>query len=227
MQREGLNIKSIVAEFLGSFLLATTVVGSGIMATNLTNDAGVQLVINAIATVFILYTIISALAQISGAHFNPAVTLSFLIDKQIELKTALSYWFIQIFGCIAGVITANIMFNLKPIEISEQIRSGPNLLISEVVATTGLVLIIHLLIKQKRTSIIPACVALWIGSAYFFTASTSFANPAITVARSLTNSFAGISPSSVSLFIVSQLFGAFLGLLISWLIGNKVSKNEK
>ena len=224
MERQ--KIKSMLAEFLGSFLLAATVVGSGIMATNLTGDTGIQLIINAIATVFVLYTIITIFSSISGAHFNPAVTLSFLIDKQIKLRVAITYWIIQILGCIAGVITANIMFNFQPIEISEQLRSGSNLLLSEVVATAGLVLLIHSLVQQKRNAVIPSCVALWIGAAYFFTASTSFANPAITIARSLTNSFAGISPNSISLFVLSQFVGALLGLMISRLVNCKVDNYE-
>jgi len=118
------------------------------------------------------------------------------------------------------------MFNFQPIEISEQFRSGSNLFLSEVVATAGLVLLIHSLVKQKRNAVIPSCVALWIGAAYFFTASTSFANPAITIARSLTNSFAGISPNSISLFVLSQFIGALLGLMISRLVNSKVDNYE-
>jgi glycerol uptake facilitator-like aquaporin len=206
--------------------LACTVVGSGIMATNLTNDVGVQLLINALATVFILFTLITIFAHYSGAHFNPAVTLSFLIRKNLDFQTAISYWASQIIGCGIGVLLANYMFNLPIVNLSTQTRSSTNLFLSEMIATAGLVLVIHLLVLQNKTSIIPTAVALWIGSAYFFTSSTSFANPAITIARSFSDTFAGISPDSVLMFIIFQILGTSVGLMLAYLFQSRTRSSS-
>lgn len=208
----GVKIRNLIAEFIGSLLLAGAVVGSGIMATNLSNDVGVQLFINAIATVFILIVLISILIDISGAHFNPAVTLSLFLRKQISGLFAIAYALSQALGMIIGVILANLMFDLRAIEFSSQDRIGLNLFLAEVIATAGLILVIHLLIDQEKKSTIPVTVAVWIGSAYFFTSSTSFANPAITIARSLTDTFTGIAPRSISMFLLAQLVGVLIGL---------------
>lgn len=188
-------------------ILAAAVVGSGIMATNLTSDAGLQLLINSIATVFILIVLITIFISISGAHFNPIVTLVQLLQNNIDKHRALNFWVAQFLGCSIGVMLANIMFDRQIIQVSEKSRDGVNLLIAELVATFGVILVIRLLADQDKPNLIPVSVSLWIGSAYFFTSSTSFANPAITFARSLTNSFAGIHPSSVLPFISFQLLG--------------------
>ena len=152
------------------------------------------------------------LGPISGAHFNPAVTLVDLMNKKIDLKTAVNYVLTQVIGAVLGVITANVMFDLPAIGASTSSKTSTNLLLSEVVATAGLILVIQLVGAQKKGRYIPLAVAGWIGSAYFFTSSTTFANPAVTFARSLSDTFAGIEMSSVPGFVIAQLIGALIGL---------------
>jgi glycerol uptake facilitator-like aquaporin len=205
-------VNKLVSEFLGTCLLVCIVVGSGIMATNLSLDIGVQLLINTVSTVFGLMVLIQLLMPISGAHFNPVVTLVNLIQKNISISTFIKFSIVQTAGAITGAILANAMFNYALIETSTQIRSGSNLYLGEVIATAGLILVINLLVSQEKTTLIPVMVASWIGSAYFFTSSTSFANPAVTVGRMFSNSFAGIAPSSVLQFMAAQIIGALLGL---------------
>jgi glycerol uptake facilitator-like aquaporin len=205
-------VNKLAAEFLGTCLLVCIVVGSGIMATNLSQDIGVQLLINAVSTVFGLMVLIQLLMPISGAHFNPVVTLVNLIQKNVSISTFIKFWIVQTAGAITGAILANAMFNLALFETSTKIRSGSNLYLGEVIATAGLILVINLLVSQEKTALIPVMVASWIGSAYFFTSSTSFANPAVTVGRIFSESFAGIAPSSVLQFIAAQIIGALLGL---------------
>ena len=206
------SVNKLVSEFLGTCLLVCIVVGSGIMATNLSQDIGVQLLINAVSTVFGLMVLIQLLMPISGAHFNPAVTLINLIQKTVSISTFIKFSIVQTAGAITGAILANAMFNLALFETSTKIRSGSNLYLGEVIATAGLILVINLLVSQEKTALIPVMVASWIGSAYFFTSSTSFANPAVTVGRIFSESFAGIAPSSVLQFIAAQIIGALLGL---------------
>ena len=191
------------------------VVGSGIMATDLTKDVGLQLLINACATFLILAVLIQMLAPISGAHFNPAVTLVSLINRDISLVMALNYVFTQIIGGFIGVVLANLMFDLPAIGASTHSRTGSTLLFSEIIATAGLVLVIQLVAEQKNGRYIPLAVAGWIGSAYFFTSSTSFANPALTLARAFSDTFAGIEIKSVPGFVAAQLVGAVIGLAIA------------
>ena len=210
-----MKINKLIAEFVGTSILAATVVGSGIMATSLTKDVAVQLLIVAIATVFILAVLIQMLAPISGAHFNPAVSLVDFLNKGISAKKLALYTVAQVFGGVIGVITANAMFELPGIQSSTLERSGVGLLLGEVVATAGLILVIQLVGAQKNGKYIPFAVAGWIGAAYFFTSSTSFANPAVTFARSLSDTFAGIELSSVPAFILAQLIGALVGLLLA------------
>ena len=205
-------MNKLVSEFLGTCLLVCIVVGSGIMATNLSLDIGVQLLINTVSTVFGLMVLIQLLMPISGAHFNPVVTLINLIQKNISISTFMKFSIVQTAGAITGAILANAMFNYALIESSTQIRSGSNLFLGEVIATAGLILVINLLVSQEKTTLIPVMVASWIGSAYFFTSSTSFANPAVTVGRMFSDSFAGIAPSSVLQFMAAQVIGALLGL---------------
>jgi glycerol uptake facilitator-like aquaporin len=206
------SVNKLAAEFLGTCLLVCIVVGSGIMATNLSQDIGVQLLINAVSTVFGLMVLIQLLMPISGAHFNPVVTLVNLIQKNVSISTFIKFSIVQTAGAITGAILANAMFNLALFETSTKIRSGSNLYLGEVIATAGLILVINLLVSQEKTALIPVMVASWIGSAYFFTSSTSFANPAVTVGRIFSESFAGIAPSSVLQFIAAQIIGALLGL---------------
>ena len=205
-------LNKLVAEFLGTALLVCIVVGSGIMATNLSQDIGIQLLINTVSTVFGLMVLIQLLMPISGAHFNPVVTMINLIQKTVSFSTFIKFSIAQTAGAVTGAILANAMFNYALIETSTKIRSGSNLYLGEIIATAGLILVINLLISQEKTALIPAMVASWIGSAYFFTSSTSFANPAVTVGRIFSDSFAGIAPSSVLQFIAAQIIGALLGL---------------
>ncbi|CAB4872507.1 unannotated protein [freshwater metagenome] len=191
------------------------VVGSGVMATNLTRDVGLQLLINAFATFLILAVLIQMLAPISGAHFNPAVTLVSVINKDMSLVMALNYVFTQIVGGFIGVILANLMFDLPAVRASTHFRTDSNLLISEIIATAGLILVIQVVGKQNDGRYIPLAVAGWIGSAYFFTSSTSFANPALTLARAFSDTFAGIEINSVPGFVAAQLVGAVIGLAIA------------
>jgi glycerol uptake facilitator-like aquaporin len=204
--------KKLAGEYLGTALLVSIVVGSGIMATNLSQDVGVQLLINTISTVFGLAVLIQILGPISGANFNPVVTMVDLIQKRTNFVTFIQYAIAQTTGAITGAILANGMFSHPLIEISTKVRSGGNQYLGEIVATAGLILIINLMIHQEKTALIPVIVASWIGSAYFFTSSTSFANPAVTVGRIFSDSFAGIAPECVLKFIAAQILGALIGL---------------
>jgi glycerol uptake facilitator-like aquaporin len=205
-------MRKLLAEYLGTALLVAIVVGSGIMATDLTQDVGLQLLINTISTVFGLAVLILILAPISGAHFNPVVTLIDLIQGKSSVMQFLQYAVVQTAGAITGAFLANAMFDQAIIETATKIRSGNNLYLAEIVATAGLILVINLLVSQKNLIVIPAAVAAWIGSAYFFTSSTSFANPAVTIGRTFSDSFAGIAPESAPKFIAAQILGAIIGL---------------
>ena len=205
-------MKKLLAEFLGTALLVSIVVGSAFMATDLTQDAGLQLFINAIATVFGLVVLITIFAPISGAHFNPAVTLIDFIQGNSSIKTALQYMIAQITGAIAGAFLANAIFAHPIIQTSSKVRSGQNLYLGEIVATAGLILVIALLVHFKNFSTIPVAVASWIGTAYFFTSSTSFANPAVTIGRIFTDSAAGIAPACAPKFIAAQILGSVIAL---------------
>jgi len=204
----------LVSEFVGMALLACVVVGSGIMGTNLSPDDGVALLINTVSTIFALAILILILGPISGAHFNPAVTLVSLFNKSMQAKDAIAYIAVQIAGAVTGAIVANAMFDLAVIQISGTERITVGKLIGEVIATAGLITVIGVLVARAQTTLIPVVVSGWIGSAYFFTSSTSFANPAITIGRVFSDTFAGIAPSSVAPFIAAQLVGAALGLFV-------------
>jgi glycerol uptake facilitator-like aquaporin len=210
--------RRLAAEALGSFFLFATVVGSGIMGTTLGggND-GIALLGNSIATGAMLYVLIVKLGPLSGAHFNAAVTLSFALRREISARDAACYLVVQLAAGVLGVIAAHAMFGLPLVQPSHHLRDELGLLLSEAIATFGLLVTILGTIRHRAASV-PASVALYITAAYWFTSSTSFANPTITIARSLTDSFAGIAPSSVLPFIVAQLAGAGLALLVSrWL----------
>jgi glycerol uptake facilitator-like aquaporin len=207
------TIGKSIAEFFGTALLVCVVIGSGIMGTNLSQDSGVALIINTLSTIFALVLLIFVLAPVSGAHFNPVVSLVQLVSKSQKVSETLSYIVAQIAGAVSGAVLANIMFSQEALQISTRAREGFGLLIGEVIATAGLVALIGILSKRNQGNLIPLAVAGWIGSAYFFTSSTSFANPAVTIGRVFSNTFAGIEPGSVLPFIAAQLVGAALGML--------------
>jgi glycerol uptake facilitator-like aquaporin len=219
-------LKKVTAEFLGSLLLAASVVGSGIMATTLTQDIAIQLFVNTITTVFMLFVIITLFSSISGAHFNPLVTIVELFYKRVTFQEAALFIVSQIIGTSVGVVVANLMFNRPAIEESTFTRSGSYLFLAEVVATAGLILSILLLRHQNKGSMAAVIVPAWIGAAYIFTSSTSFANPAITFARSLSDSFAGISIKSVPMFILAQCFGAVLGVLLAAMLTTEKKEED-
>ena len=207
------NLRAPVAEFIATALLALAIAGSGFMASDLTQDLALTLLINSLATAIGLAVAIKLAAGISGAHLNPVVTLVMIFQKRIELVQAFFYIVAQIAGAIGGVLVANYIFGEKVIQSATQIRSGSNLFIAEIIATAGLLWII--LANLKNSSAIGVYVPLWIFSAIFFTSSTSFANPAITISRSFTDSFTGIALESVPAFILAQLIGAGLGVALA------------
>jgi glycerol uptake facilitator-like aquaporin len=202
------------AEFAGTAVLVCVVVGSGIMGTNLSDDFGVALIINTISTIFALALLILTLGPISGAHFNPAVSLVQMISWAQKPVETLVYVVVQVAGAIVGAIVANVMFDQPAVQFSTTERVSPGMLLGEVIATAGLIAIIGVLSFRKQDALIPLAVAAWIGSAYFFASSTSFANPAVTIGRLFSNTFAGIDPASVAPYIGAQLVGALLGFLI-------------
>lgn len=204
-----------VAEFSGTALLVSVVVGSGIMGTNLSDDLGVALIINAFSTIFALALLILTIGPISGAHFNSAVSLVQLFSRQQPIAETLTYLVAQTAGAISGAILANAMFDLPAIQFSTHDRVSSGMLIGEVIATAGLVALIGILSSREQGKYIPVAVAAWIGSAYFFTSSTSFANPAVTIGRLFTDTFAGIAPASVLPYILAQLVGAAIGVAIA------------
>ena len=206
------------AECLGTAFLLAAVVGSGIMAARLAGGNGaLALLCNTLPTGAILTVLILALGPVSGAHFNPAVTLAFVCRGELNWRAAMLYAGSQILGGIVGVLAAHVMFDLPLWQLSQTVRSGSGQWFAEFVATLGLVLVIFCCLRAPREAI-PYAVGLYITSAYWFTASTSFANPAVTIARSLSDTFAGIAPAGVLAFIVAQIAGALSGVLIASLL---------
>lgn len=202
---DGPNIgRSALAEFIGTAFLLAGVVGSGIMAERLTDDVALQLLANSTATVFILIALILTFANTSGAHFNPAVTLTEVALGTMDAARATSHIVSQVLGGIVGVIVANIMFDLDPVNISTTQRLGANLVFAEGVATFGLLLTIFGIVRAGNPAMVAFAVGSYIGGAYWFTSSTSFANPAVTIARTLSDTFAGIEPGSAPQFIFAQ-----------------------
>jgi glycerol uptake facilitator-like aquaporin len=211
--------RRLAAEALGTGILVATVVGSGIMAETLTKDVALALLCNTLPTGAILVVLITVLGPISGAHFNPAVTLVFTGKRELPPQEALLYVIAQIAGGIAGTMAAHLMFALPLIDFSTKVRTGGAQWFAEAVAAFGLVATILAGIRFQRTAV-PWLVGLYITAAYWFTASTSFANPAVAIARSLTNTFAGIRPVDLPGFIVAELCGAFVAmLLMNWMLG--------
>lgn len=211
----------VSAEFAGTAFLLMAVVGSGIMAERLTTDVGLQLLMNSLATCAPLGALIFMFARVSGAHFNPAVTIAAALLRQIDAVRAGAFIVAQVCGAAIGVIFANLMFDLAWINVSEKSRDGGGQLLGEAIATLGLLLIIHGTVRFGPAAV-AASVAGWITGAYIFTSSTSFANPAVTLARTLSNSFAGINPSSVAAFVIVQLLMAVAAvpLIKLWFPGN-------
>lgn len=208
------------AEFLGTAFLLATVIGSGIMGETLAGgNVAIALLGNTLPTGAILVVLITMLGPISGAHFNPAVTAVFLARREICPRTAAGYVLAQAAGAILGVLVAHAMFDLPILQLSEKIRSGPPQWFAELVATFGLLVTILLTLRADPKAI-PVSVGLYITAAYWFTASTSFANPAVTLARAFSNTFAGIRLEDVAIFVVAQMIGAFLALFVcGWLTG--------
>lgn len=214
--------KQLAAEAIGTAFLLMAVVGSGIMAERLAAGNGaIALLANTLATGAALTVLITLFAPLSGAHFNPAITLVFALRREISWCNALLYIVVQIVAAIAGVWIAHAMFALPVLEVSQKLRDGSAQALAEFVATFGLVLTVLGGVRHRPLAV-PALVGLYIAAAYWFTASTSFANPAVTLARSLSDTFAGIAPGSAPAFIAAQLAGAACGFMVcGWLFGEK------
>lgn len=210
-----MNFRAVFAEFLGTGLLVAAVIGSGIMASNLSGDLLVALIANGISTVLVLGVLILTLGPVSGGHFNPVVSIALAIDQRFKAVRVVPYLVAQFAGAIAGAVLANVMFGSAAIQVSSKGMVSEGAAIGEVVATAGLVFIVLNLIKSKKSELIAVAVPAWIGTAYFFTSSTSFANPAATVGRIFSDSFAGIGPQSVPSFVIAQLLGAALGIALA------------
>jgi glycerol uptake facilitator-like aquaporin len=220
-----MKLRAHFAEYLGTALITATVVGSGIMAQVLTRDVLLQLLVNTFATVLILALAIWLLAPVSGAYFNPAVLLVAFIRRELSALHLFTFTLVQIAGAASGAILAHALFNRALIDPSTTSRDGSWLFLSEVVATAGLITTIFIAKNQGRGDNAFWLVPLWIGGAYIFTSSTSFANPAITLGRSLTDSFSGIAIASVPVFIAAQLLGALIGHALSDLLVKRQSSN--
>jgi glycerol uptake facilitator-like aquaporin len=219
--------RRLFAEFLGSAFVTATVVGSGIAAAELSpGNPGLQLFENATATAAGLFAFSLVFGPISGAHFNPVVSLVDAAFAGLPWRRAFSYIPFQIVGCITGAVTANLMFALPAISMSAKHRASPSHLFAEVIATLGLLLVIFSLARTRRGSLAPAAVGAYIGSARFFTSSTGFANPALTVGRAFSNTFPGISPASVPAFVVTQLLGGIVAVGAIHLLYPELSPTE-
>jgi glycerol uptake facilitator-like aquaporin len=213
------SLAKYVAEYIGTAFLVAVVVGSGLMAQSLSGDVLVVLLANAIATVFGLAVLIAVLMPVSGSQFNPIVSLALSLSGQQSFGRTIKFTLTQLLGGVSGTMLAHLMFGKELLELSSKQRDGLGLAIGEVVASFGLVFIILLLIHQKRSQLIPLIVPAWIGAGYFFTSSTSFANPAVTLARIFTESFTGIQPSSALVFIGCQILGMGLAVAVARLAG--------
>jgi glycerol uptake facilitator-like aquaporin len=218
--------RKLAAEFLGTAGLLAVVVGSGVMGERLAGgNAAVALLGNSIATGAGLLFLIYGLGNISGAHFNPAVTITAAVNRDIDMRTGIAYVAAQFFGAVAGVVVANLMFELSAVNLAMKVRAGTGQFLGEFVATFGLIGVIAMF-SRFNVKLTGAMVACYITAAYWFTSSTSFANPAVTVARSLSDTFAGIAPASVPMFILAQLAGAFTAFVFfKWLVAEE--KNDE
>ena len=219
--------RRLLAEYLGSAFLAALVIGSGIAAQTLSpSDTGLQLFENAAATAAGLFAIILMFGPVSGGHFNPVVSLADASFGGSAGATRSTYLPAQVAGCISGAVVANLMFELAAVSISTHHRASPAHFGSEIVATAGLILVIFSLARTRRLHIAPAAVGAYIGAAYFFTSSASFANPAITIGRMFSNTFAGIAPASAPSFILAQLLGGLLAVLLVWVLYPDVTSDD-
>jgi len=215
-------VRCAVAEFIGTMMLVAVIIGSGIMGDNLSEDDGVALLGNTLATWGILYVLITVLGPVSGAHFNPIVTLSFFLKKELNFLVLLSYTLVQCICAILGAIVAHGMFEYKAVEFGGKDRDSVGEFFSEIVATFGLLMTIHGCIACKNTASIPMAVGLYITAGYWFTASTSFANPAVTIGRTFTSTFAGISVRSWLGYFSGQIIGLILSVVFNaWLFEKK------
>ncbi|MXW84597.1 MAG: aquaporin family protein [Boseongicola sp. SB0673_bin_14] len=223
----GIPVRHLASEALGTGLLVTTVVGSGLMAERLTDDVALQLLCNALPTGAILVVLITALGPVSGAHFNPAVTLAFLIGRETSGLRALAFAIAQVAGGVSGTFLAHLMFAQPVIQASTTVRTGGAVWLADAVAAFGLVLVILAGIRQ-RPEAVPWLVGLFIGAAYWFTSSTSFANPAVAIARGFTDSFSGIRPMDVPGFVAAELVGAVVASLFArWLFARDNASARK
>ncbi len=204
--------RRLLAEFLGTAFLLVGVIGSGIMAERLTDDVGLQLLANTAATVGVLYAVILMFGEISGAHLNPAVTLADVLLQKRPWVDLGPYVAAQLSGGAVGVMAANLMFDLDAINLSDTVRDGGGQYLGELIASFGLMMLIFSLVRTGRSHLVASAVAAYIGGAYWFTSSTSFANPAVSVTRTLSDTFAGIHPGSAPMFIVMQFAGALLAV---------------
>jgi arsenate reductase len=219
--------RRLLAEYLGSAFLAAVVIGSGIAAARLSpGDVGLELFENAAATAAGLFTIILMFGPVSGGHFNPVVSLVDASFGGLRWRDALAYTPAQIAGCVTGAITANAMFAQTAITISTKHRASPSHLLAELIATLGLLLVIFALARTGRANAAPAAVGAYIGAAYFFTSSTSFANPAISIGRMLSNTFAGIAPASVPGYVVAQLAGGVAAIAVLRTLYPHITRDE-
>ena len=207
-------MKAYLSEYLGTTFLLMIVVGSGIMGQSLSDNDSITLLANTIATGAVLIVLIWMFGKISGAHFNPAVSVVMFANGELSSRNFILYGLLQVSGAISGTLLANYMFGLDALQVSVNSRSGLNLYISEVVATFGLLLVI-LRVRTVRSELVAPAVGLYITSAYWFTSSTSFANPAVTIGRMFTDTFTGIDPGNVLFFITAQFIGAFLAFGIN------------
>lgn len=207
------KVEKYFSEFLGTFILLFSIVGSGIMGTSLSSNESVTLLANAISIGLTLFVLIVTLRQVSGAHFNPAVTIVFIILKKIKFRNGLIYIIVQIIGGCLGVVFANLIFDLEPIQYASKVRGGSNTFLSEIFATFGLLFFI-LRNGKKNDVIIGSIVGSYITAAIWFTSSTSFANPAVSIARSLTDTFTGIHISNVPMFILAQLISIIITFVV-------------
>lgn len=207
-------IRKYAAEYLGSLLITLAVIGSGIMATRLSSDSGLQLLINCLSTTAVIYLVIVLFADISGAHFNPLVTLAAQFRGERNWLSAFFYILAQLLGVVSGALFANLNFELPAIAFSTTERSGTGLILGEVIASFGLVLIALARWADLTVRARAALIALWIAGAYFFTSSTAFANPIVTIGRSLSDSYAGIAPTSLASFLIAQLVGGLLAAIV-------------
>lgn len=218
------TVRKLIAEFTGTAFITAAVIGSAIMATNLTKDGAVWLLVNMVSTVSALYLSIVLFASISGAHFNPVVTLVKAIQNEIAWRRASQYVLVQLLGAIFGAGLAHFFFDYSILSISEIDRFGSNIFLSELIASFGLVLIVIASWRKFRLRTRASLISLWIASAYFFTSSTSFANPAVSLGRMLTDSLAGLSPSSFGLFFPAQVFGGLLALAFASYLARRKSE---